>query len=58
MPLGEGLVDPNFYKALAKSDFEGPVSLHVEYLKEGDPQAQLAAVKRDYAVLRGWMKED
>jgi hypothetical protein len=34
------------------------VSLHVEYLKEGDPQAQLAAVKRDFAVLRGWMKED
>ena len=57
-PLGEGVVDPNFYKTLAQSDFDGPVSLHVEYLKEGDPQAQLAAVKRDFAVLRGWMKED
>jgi sugar phosphate isomerase/epimerase len=55
VPLGEGLVDPNFYKTLAKSDFKGPVSLHVEYLKDGDPAPQLAAVKRDFAVLREWM---
>jgi sugar phosphate isomerase/epimerase len=56
-PLGDGLVDPNFYKELARSDFNGPVSLHVEYLKEGDPEPQLAAVKRDFAVLRKWMGE-
>jgi sugar phosphate isomerase/epimerase len=56
-PLGEGLVDPNFYKELAKSDYDGPVSLHVEYLKEGEPGPQLAAVKRDFAVLRRWMGE-
>jgi sugar phosphate isomerase/epimerase len=55
VPLGEGLVDPNFYKALAKSDYKGPVSLHVEYLKQGDPGRQLAAVKRDFAVLKSWM---
>jgi sugar phosphate isomerase/epimerase len=57
VPLGDGLVDPNFYKELAKSDFDGPVSLHVEYLKEGEPGPQLDAVKRDFAVLRGWMGE-
>jgi sugar phosphate isomerase/epimerase len=57
MPLGEGLVDPDFYKTLAKSDYQGPVSLHVEYLKEGEPGPQLAAVKRDFAVLREWMGE-
>jgi hypothetical protein len=33
------------------------VSLHVEYLKAGDPEGQLAAVKRDFAVLRKWMNE-
>jgi hypothetical protein len=31
--------------------------LHVEYLKAGDPGPQLAAVKRDFAVLREWMGE-
>ena len=56
-PLGKGLVDPGFYKELARSDYDGPVSLHVEYLKEGEPEAQLAAVKRDFAVLREWMGE-
>jgi sugar phosphate isomerase/epimerase len=56
-PLGEGLVDETFYKQLAASDYDGPVSLHVEYLKEGDPQRQLTAVKKDFAVLRRWMKE-
>lgn len=55
VPLGEGVVDPEFYQRLAKSDFAGPVSLHVEYLKEGDPARQLAAVERDFAVLRKWM---
>jgi sugar phosphate isomerase/epimerase len=55
-PLGEGLVDPQFYKSLAESDFTGPISLHVEYLKEGDADKQLAAIKRDFAVLRGWME--
>jgi sugar phosphate isomerase/epimerase len=57
MPLGEGLVDPAFYKTLAESDYEGPVSLHVEHLKVVDAEKQLAAVERDFAVLRKWMGE-
>jgi len=55
-PLGEGLVDPNFYRSLAKSDYKGPISVHVEYLKQGDAEEQLAAIKRDFAVLRRWME--
>jgi sugar phosphate isomerase/epimerase len=55
-PLGEGMVDPEFYMALAKSDYKGPISLHVEYLKESDgADSQLAAIKRDFATLREWM---
>jgi sugar phosphate isomerase/epimerase len=56
-PLGDGLVDPDFYKELAASDYDGPVSLHVEYVGHGKPESQLAAVKRDFAVLRKWMGE-
>jgi sugar phosphate isomerase/epimerase len=55
-PLGEGMVDPEFYKSLAKSDYKGPISLHVEYLKESvGADGQLAAIKRDFATLRKWM---
>lgn len=55
-PLGQGMVDPSFYEALAKSDFKGPISLHVEYVKESaGAEAQLAAIKRDFATLKQWM---
>src|SRR5215213_6946567 len=30
--LGKGNVDPKFFKTLRKSDFRGPISVHVEYL--------------------------
>ena len=34
--LGKGNVDPKFFKTLRKSDFRGPISVHVEYLpKDG-----------------------
>jgi sugar phosphate isomerase/epimerase len=56
VPLGDGMVDPQFYKTLAQSGYEGPISLHVEYLNESaGANAQLAAIKRDYATLRDWM---
>jgi sugar phosphate isomerase/epimerase len=56
-PLGEGMVDPEFYKSLAKSEYRGPISLHIEYLKESvGADGQLAAIKRDFATLRQWME--
>lgn len=55
VPLGEGRVDSQFYADLAKSDFRGPISLHVEYLEGRDPPEQLAALRRDLATLRQWM---
>ena len=34
--LGKGNVDPKFFKSLRKSEFRGPISVHVEYLpKDG-----------------------
>jgi sugar phosphate isomerase/epimerase len=55
VPLGEGQVAPEFYKRLAESGWSGPISVHVEY--EDDAKANLAAIKRDFAVLKGWMKD-
>lgn len=55
VPLGEGRVDGDFYAKLAKSGYNGPISLHVEYLHDGDVDAQLAALKRDLGTLQKWM---
>lgn len=55
-PIGEGAVDKGFFKLLKESDFEGPVSLHVEYLGHDDPAkvpTVLAAIEKDFATLKG-----
>jgi sugar phosphate isomerase/epimerase len=55
VPLGTGQVDPKFYKMVGKSDFAGPISLHVEYLPNDSAAVNLAAIKTDFAALRGWL---
>lgn len=55
VPLGEGRIDPSFYKTLLVDGADVPISLHVEYLKKGDAEENLAAMKRDYNVLCGWL---
>ncbi|HRD64304.1 MAG TPA: hypothetical protein PL137_25620, partial [Nocardioides sp.] len=57
-PLGEGAVDKAFYKLLKDDGFDGPVSLHVEYLDHKDPASVpgiLAAIERDFATLRAYL---
>ena len=54
--LGKGRIDPKFFKALQKSDFHGPISVHVEYLPKEGAQANLAALKRDFETLREWLR--
>jgi sugar phosphate isomerase/epimerase len=54
--LGKGNVDPKFFKALNKSNFRGPISVHVEYLPKEGAQANIAALKRDYGTLRDWLR--
>jgi len=57
-PLGEGMVDwREFFTALAKAGFHGPVSLHLEYEIPGATAAArqentLAAAARDLAFLK------
>ena len=55
-PIGEGQVDPKFFKMLRQSDFAGPISVHVEYLPKAGAKANLAALKRDFDTLRGWLR--
>lgn len=55
VPLGEGRIDDDFFKLLRKSDFNGPISLHEEYLDHRKPELvpdHLSAIKRDFAVLK------
>lgn len=58
VPLGEGLINDDFFKMLAAIDFAGPISLHEEYLdhkkSELVPQ-HLAAIEKDLATLKRMM---
>jgi sugar phosphate isomerase/epimerase len=56
-PLGEGMVDwQEFFAALARAGFHGPVSLHLEYDIPGEGRAKrdntLQAAARDLAFLK------
>src|SRR3954454_22181134 len=53
--LGKGNVDPKFFKTLRKSDFKGPITVHVEYLTKEGAKENMAALKRDFATLRTWL---
>ncbi|MFK8114163.1 MAG: sugar phosphate isomerase/epimerase family protein [Rubripirellula sp.] len=58
VPLGEGRVESNFFKMLKESGFDGPISLHEEYLDHKQPELvpdHLAAIKKDLDVLRSWL---
>ena len=57
-PLGEGQVDYETFLERFKRDFETSlVTLHVEYLREAGTEANIAAIKRDFGVLRKAMGE-
>jgi sugar phosphate isomerase/epimerase len=42
--LGAGRVDPEFFSMLKRSDFSGPISVHVEYLPKASVEENLAAL--------------
>lgn len=56
VPLGQGRVDRKFFEMLKASRFSGPISMHVEYLDGQGAAANAAAIKRDFATLRGWLE--
>ena len=55
VPLGTGQVDPQFFQILKQQGYTGPVSLHVEYLHKENVEKNLKALKRDFAVLQGYL---
>ena len=55
VPLGTGRVDPKFFDQARNDGFQGPISLHVEYLGKEGVQANIDALRRDLKVLRGWL---
>lgn len=56
VPLGEGMVDKKTVTQLKGINFDGPISLHIEYLTQSSGRPALAeAYKKDLAALRGWL---
>jgi sugar phosphate isomerase/epimerase len=56
VPLGEGQVNPKFFTMLQATNFDGPITVHVEYLTKADAKENVAALKRDLTTLKGWMR--
>jgi sugar phosphate isomerase/epimerase len=64
-PLGEGMVDwKYFFKTIAQAGFQGPISLHIEYLDEevahstpANEEKILAATHRDLEFLKARVRE-
>ncbi len=55
VPLGQGWVDANFFQMLKNSGFDGPISLHEEYLDHRKPELvpqHLQAIRADFQTLR------
>ena len=58
VPLGSGRVSQDFFRLLKKSAYDGPISLHEEYLDHRDPSLvpdHLEAIKQDFAMLKSWI---
>jgi len=58
-PLADGLIDAGYVKMLRASAYQGPVCLHVEYLKgsvgeAGYLERAIEASRSDLATLRSW----
>lgn len=59
VPLGEGRVDKKFFKDFKINRFNGPISLHVEYLHRDEPDVAAkgqSAYAKDLATLKQWLK--
>jgi len=56
VPLGEGWVDDRFFTPERLSGFEGPISLHVEYLQRAGLKPNTDALAKDLTILRQWIE--
>jgi len=56
VPLGEGWVDDRFFTPERLNGFEGPISLHVEYLQRAGLKPNTDALAKDLTILRQWIE--
>jgi sugar phosphate isomerase/epimerase len=54
VPLGQGMVDRQFFTWLRTTDFAGPIVQHHEY-DHGQGPPMIAKLRQDLAVLREWL---
>ncbi|MCL4201717.1 MAG: sugar phosphate isomerase/epimerase [Pirellulaceae bacterium] len=57
VPLGQGRVDRNFLRRCQQAAFQGPFSLHIEYLEQADVEPNIEALGQDLATLKQWIAE-
>lgn len=59
-PLGEGMINPEFFKLLKNSSFNGPVTMHFEYHVPGEGDLKMKnlmnAMTKDCIKLREWLR--
>ena len=53
-PLGEGIVQPSFFRQVNEAPVSVPISQHHEY-PLGTQKQMIAAMKKDLAVLNSWL---
>lgn len=60
-PLGRGMINPEFFKLLIDSDFNGPVIMHFEYHVEGEGKERInnliTAMTIDGNQLKKWLAQ-
>lgn len=59
VPLGKGQISPEFFRLLARAGYEGPVSLHEEYLDHRNPDLvddHCRAMSADLDQLGRWLR--
>ena len=54
-PIGEGLVQPEFFKYLKSTRYAGPICQHFEY-EIGQGKAMIHALKKDQETLKQWLR--
>lgn len=60
VPLGQGRIQRRFFQMLKQSKYQGPISLHMEYVDHRDPKLlpqSLAAIQQDVGTLKQWLRE-
>ncbi len=57
VPLGQGRVDQSFLRRCKQAAFQGPFSLHIEYLEQAGVEPNIEALGQDLATLKQWIAE-